>query len=258
MENNQPNSRAQIQGRAASGKLSRGWPVAIVFARLALAICAQALIALLFFRSHASGFIEAGQWWPVYAILIDLGCFVFVTWQAGREGLRFRDLVNFDSRRLGRDLLIGLAYILWVFPLAMAGIIGFSLLIFGTAQPPSVYSPLPGWAAVYSLIVFPVIWGLMEQCTYQGYCLPRLEVLLGGRGFAVILVAFGWGIQHIALPMTFDLRFMAFRFLSFIPLAVAMTLVYLWTRRLVPFVVAHWAVDMLGILTGVVLPMLAR
>jgi membrane protease YdiL (CAAX protease family) len=37
-----------------------------------------------------------------------------------------------------------------------------------------------------------------------------------------------------------------------------MTLIYLRTRRLIPFVVAHWAVDMIGILTAVILPMLGK
>jgi len=41
-------------------------------------------------------------------------------------------------------------------------------------------------------------------------------------------------------------------------LAVVMTLVYLRTRRLIPFIVAHWAVDMIGILTGIILPMLVK
>lgn len=230
----------------------------LVFSRLFLAIIAQSLVALVFFRSTASPYQSAGKWWPVYGILIDLECFFLVTWRASMEGLRFRDLINFDSRRLGRDLLLGLVYILWFFPLAMVGILGFSFLIYGSPQPPSVYSALPGWAAFYSLLIFPVIWGLMEQVTYQGYALPRLEALWKHRGFAVAIVAFGWGFQHIALPLTLDVRFMLFRFLSFLPLAVVMTLIYLRTRRLIPFIVAHWAVDMIGILTGIILPMFMK
>ena len=252
------NSKIMIQSRVDSGKLTWKWPVTIVFARLFFALLVQSLVAVIFFRSSTSPLLFAGKWWPVYGILIDLGCFILVTWRANKEGLRFRDLINFDSHRLGRDLLHGLLYILWVFPLAMIGILGFSMLLYGNPQGPSVYSPLPVWAAIYSLLVFPVIWGLMEQCTYQGFALPRLEGSLKGTGFAVAIVAFGWGIQHIALPLIFDFRFMLFRFLSFLPLAVVMTLVYLRTRRLMPFIVAHWAVDMIGILTGIILPMVMK
>lgn len=258
MENTELNSEKLIQERVDSGQVTWKWPLVIVFARLFLALISQSLVALLFFHSAPSPYLSAGKWWPVYGILIDLGCFFLVTWQAGKEGLIFRDLINFDFHRLGRDLLIGLLYILWVFPLAMVGIMGFSILLYGTPQAPSVYNQLPVWAAIYSLLVFPIVWGLMEQCTYQGYALPRLEGSLNSSGIAIVIVAFGWGIQHIALPLTFDVRFMLYRFLSFIPLAVVMTLVYLRTRRLIPFIVAHWAVDMLGILSGMIVPMLMK
>jgi hypothetical protein len=42
---------------------------------------------------------------------------------------------------------------------------------------------------------------------------------------------------------------------SFAPLAVVTPLIYLRTRLLIPFIVAHWFVDMLGILFGIILPM---
>jgi len=227
----------------------------MVFARLCFAIVAQSIVAVLFFSSAPSPYQVAGRWWPVYGILIDLGCYLLIRWRARKESFRFRDLINFDSQRLGRDMLLGLVYILWFFPLAMVGILGFSVLIYGTPQPPPIYSPLPAWAAIYGLLVFPAIWGLMEQSTYQGYAAPRLETSLHDRGLAVAIVAFGWGLQHIALPITLDMHFMLFRFLSFIPLAVVMTSVYLRTRRLIPFIVAHWSVDMLGVLSGIILPM---
>ena len=92
MERTDLNSKNMIQQRVESGQVTWKWPLVIVFARLILAVISQSLIALLFFRSAPSPLIAAGKWWPVYGILIDLGCFFLVTWQAGKEGLRFRDL----------------------------------------------------------------------------------------------------------------------------------------------------------------------
>ena len=252
------NSKNMVQKRIASGQVDWKWPLAIVFARLFFALLAQSLVAMLFFSASPSPYKAAGDWWPVYGILIDLGCFILITWQIKKEGLRFQDLLNFDARRFWRDVLIGWGFILWVFPLAIIGITGASLLIFGSQQPPSIYSPLPVWAAVYSLLIFPVIWSVVEQTTYQGYVLPRLDAILPHPGLAIAIVAFGWGIQHIALPLIFDWHYMLYRFLSFLPLAIVMTLVYLRTRRLIPFMIAHWAVDMLGVLSGIIVPMLMK
>lgn len=252
------NSKEVIQKRIDLGLVIWKWPLAMVLARLFFAILAQSLVAALFFSASPSPYQAAANWWPVYGTLIDLGCFILIARQIKKEGLRFRDLLNFDPPRLGRDILVGLGFILWVFPLAMAGITGGSLLIFGNPQPPSAYFPLPWWAATYSLLIFPAIWGVMEQSTYQGYALPRLKAAFPRSGLAIAIVAFGWGIQHIALPLIFDWRYMLYRFLSFLPLAVVMTLVYLRTRRLIPFIIAHWAVDMLGVLSGMIVPMLMK
>jgi uncharacterized protein len=258
MEITDLNGKNNLQKQAALGRLTLKWPLLMVFSRLILAVVIQCLVALVFFHSAPSPILSAGKWWPVYGTLIDLGCLMLVVRLARKEGLRFRDLINFDAQRLGRDVLRGLLYILWFFPLATAGILGFSLLIYGSLQPPATYSALPGWAAFYALLLFPLIWGIMEQCTYQGYALPRLEALLPKKWMAIAVVVFGWGLQHIALPLTFDPRFMLYRFLSFIPLALVMTLIYLRTRRLIPFMVAHWLVDMVGVLTAVILPMVMK
>jgi len=252
------NSKNLIQERADSGRVAWKWPLAIVFARLFFALFAQSLIATLFFIKSSSPYQAAADWWPVYGTLIDLGCLILIIWQLKKEGLRFRDLLNLDPRHLALDILLGLCFILWVFPLAIAGITGCSLLIFGSPHPPAIYHPLPIWAAAYSLLIFPVVWGLTEQCTYQGYALARLEALLPHPAFAIAMVAFGWGIQHIALPLIFDWHYMLYRFLSFLPLAVVMTIVYLRTRRLIPFIIAHSAVDMLGVLSGIIMPMLVK
>ena len=91
-----------------------------------------------------------------------------------------------------------------------------------------------------------------------GYALPRLDGVLKHTSLAVFIVAFGWGIQHFALPLTSDMTIMLYRFLSFILLAVMMGLVYLHTRRLIPLIVAHWAMNMLGIISGVIMPMLTN
>ncbi len=249
------NSQSAIRERVASGRVTWSGPLMMVFARLGLALILQVVLAVLFTRGSLA---DAGHWWPVYAILIDLGCLALLLRLTRREGLRLLDLASFDRKRLGRDLLLGFGFAVLFLPLALGGMLGSSLLVNGTAQSAPVYSPLPQWAVVYSLIVFPLVWGIVEQLTYQGYALPRLQALSGGSVPAVCVVVFGWAVQHIALPLIWDPRYMLIRFMSFIPLAILMTVLYLHVRRLLPFIVAHWALDFLGVVSGLLLPMLSR
>ncbi len=83
--------------------------------------------------------------------------------------------------------------------------------------------------------------------TYQGYALPRLVRLLGGRTWlALLMVSLGFALQHTALPLV-DVRMSLARFLGTLPVGLAFGLVYLRLGRLWPQILAHWALDFLGL-----------
>jgi len=91
--------------------------------------------------------------------------------------------------------------------------------------------------------------------TYNGYLVPRFQVLCRSTSLAIVFVAFAWSAQHVFMPLTFDAKFMAFRLLSPIPFSVFATLLYLRLRRLIPFAIAHALMDGASVLLGVLLPM---
>ena len=93
------------------------------------------------------------------------------------------------------------------------------------------------------MLVWPFIWGLTEQMTYNGYLVSRFQVLSQSTSVAIAVVAFAWSMQHVFMPLTFDAKFMAFRLLASVPYSVFQTLLYLRLRRIVPFVIAHALMD---------------
>jgi membrane protease YdiL (CAAX protease family) len=139
--------------------------------------------------------------------------------------------------------------------LSTVGFIIFGPLIYGATPAPIPFSPLPLWGALYALLVWPIIWGIAEELTYQGYALTRLEVLSVRTWLAVIIVGIGWALQHSALPLMLDWRWAVYRFATNLPIILLM-IFYLRTRRLFPFIFGHWAANLFGILVGIVLPMM--
>jgi hypothetical protein len=128
-------------------------------------------------------------------------------------------------------------------------------LLYRTATPAYLFAALPLPAALYGVLVWPFIWGLVEQMTYNGDLLPRFQVLCRSTSLAVACVAFAWSIQHAFMPLTFDPKFMAYRLLSPVPHSLFATLLYLRLRRVVPFAIAHALMDGASVLIGVVLPL---
>jgi membrane protease YdiL (CAAX protease family) len=162
----------------------------------------------------------------------------------GREALlRRRETGTLSERtRLARDVLLGLALIPPSLVFILGGNSAVGWLVFGTFTPAYLLGNLPLAATLYSLLVFPFLWGITEQMTYNGYLLPRFQVL-SRTSVAVALVALVWSAQHAFMPLTFDAKFMTYRLFSPIPFSIFETLLYLRLRRVLPMAIAHALMD---------------
>jgi hypothetical protein len=228
----------------------------MLFARATCAVGAQALVAAVFaLRASPTPWHDSEAWLPVYGTLIDAGCLALLWRLTRREGIGLFDLVGFERARLARDVLLGLALIPASLVFILGGVYGVGWLLYGTLTPPLVFGDLPLPAALYGVLVWPFMWGLTEQMTYNGYLASRFQVLGGGTGVAVVCVAFAWAAQHAFMPLTFAPRFMAFRLLASVPNTVFQVLLYLRLRRLVPFAIAHALMDGASVLIGSLLPL---
>jgi len=251
-----PNSYAALVRRRDAGTLTWRGPAVMLFARTGCAVAAQAVVAAIFaLRSSAAPWHDVEPWMPVYGTLIDAGCLGLLWWLTRREGIRLFDLVGFDRSRLVPDVALGLALIPVGLAFILAGTYSVGWLLYGTPSQPYFFGSLPLPAALYGVLVFPFIWGLTEQMTYNGYLVPRFQVL-GSTGLAVAVVGFVWALQHAFMPLSFDSRFMLFRALSPIPFSVFQTMVYLRLRRLLPLAIAHALMDGASVLIGTLLPLL--
>ena len=179
----------------------------------------------------------------MYGTLIDIGCVLLLWRLTRREGIGLLDLVGFQRSRLVRDVLLGLALIPVSLVFIFAGTAAAGWIVYGAPAPPYFLGGLPLPAALYGVLVWPFVWGLTEQMTYNGYLLPRFQVLCRSTGAAIAVVAFAWSLQHAFMPLTFDAKFMAYRLLASPPLSVFETLLYLRLRRLIPLAIAHALLD---------------
>lgn len=251
------NSTEALVQRARAGTLTWRGPALMLFGRAACAVGAQALVAGIFaLRSSPSPWHDAEPWLPVYGTLIDAGCLVLLWRLTRREGMRLFDLVGYDRSHLGRDVLLGLALIPACLVFILGGVYATGWLLYGTLTPPFLFGHLPMWGALYGVLVFPFVWGITEQMTYNGYLLSRFQVLSRSTAVAVVLVAFMWSAQHAFMPLTFDPKYMLFRLLSSVPNSVFQTFLYLRLRRLVPLAISHAVMDGASVVVGVLLPLL--
>lgn len=251
------NARSQIKARRAAGRIPWIGPLLLAPARTLLWLTFQCLLALVFAAlNRPTPFREAGNWWIIYGTLVDICCLLGMRYFTHKEGIRLRDLFGPIRMREGRDLWIGLCLLALSYPLFYAGGHLAGWLVYGSmSKTPMAFlmqkHALPMWATVYSIAFWWVIQSATEEMTYNGYVLPRLQVLTGRTWIAVAITGFWFSAQHCMFPFIPDGRYIAFHFLLFLPFLLVWMLIYLRIRRLSPMILAHWPMDLgVAIMTG--------
>jgi membrane protease YdiL (CAAX protease family) len=102
---------------------------------------------------------------------------------------------------------------------------------------------MPRWATAYSVAFWPLVWAMTEETTYLGYILPRLARRTGHRWPSVAIVSLAWAVQHVALPLLPDRRYLLARVLSALPITATTTAQFVLLGQLPPLMVAHWLAD---------------
>jgi membrane protease YdiL (CAAX protease family) len=245
------NSTAEIQKRAAAGRITWAGPLIMLVARSVLAMICQLLVAAIFFPGSADAWNQAGEWWRIYGTAIDAGCLALLVWLAHREGIRLFDLGGYNRERWLHDALIGLGlFVPLLLAFAVPTVLVETILYRGPAPVPGTSLPLAG--SLYALLIWPIIWAFAEDSTYFGYSLPRLEAFTGRRWLAVLVVSFFTALQHIFLPLRLEWPWIASHFLGYVLGAVVYCLLYLRWRRLLPVHVSHWAINLVGVIMVIV------
>jgi hypothetical protein len=224
------------------------WPWIMLPARLVLFAAIQALFALGFYLGGSSSAWDAGAaWWPFAVGLTNLVCLFLLVRLFKQEGGRYWDIFRFDRQHIKGDLLVLLASLVVMGPVSMGPNSLLASALFGDAMAPmrQFLAPLPLWA-VYSggLLLFPITQGLVELATYFAYVMPRLGKLSGRPWLAYVLASTFLGLQHAAMPLRFDWRFLLWRGVMFMPFAFLIGAILKWRPRLLPYLaIVHVLMD---------------
>ncbi len=223
-------------------------PLLMLVIRSLLFLLFQALFALIFlFKGSSEAWNTSAAWWPLAIILTDLVCLGLLVCFFKQEGSSFWAVFRIDRKSIKGDLLFMLGFLI------IGGLLGYlpnifcARWLFGDPQVAldMLVRPLPAWAAISSVVFFPLLQGLIEIPTYMLYTMPRLDA--GGLRpwMAVGLASFWLSVQHIFAPFLLDGRFIVYRLVMFLPFAILVAIVMRARPRLMPYMaVMHALMDM--------------
>ncbi len=239
------NSVEEIQNKAKTGIIQWHWPIFMLFSRTILFFSFGLILLLLlnFLKiNHPNS--EVTRWWTYQVMGTNIVCFFLLRWRASKENMKFSDLIGMKKGSLKKDMLLVLALLIPSGGIGYFGVYLAGVWLYGSTPPAFMFQSLPLWAAIFSVIFFPLTNALIETTTYFGYSFQRIAGLSGNKWLALGLAAACLALQHIAIPLYLDFKYILWRFLSFLPFALFAGYIYLRIRRLVPLMVLHFLADL--------------
>ena len=216
--------------------------------RSILFLAFQTVIALVFlFGGKSDSWNASAGWWPFAIIFTDLVCLGLLIRFYWQEGKRFWDVFRLERQFVKQDLLFMFGFLMIAGPLGYLPNIWSAQWLFGDPQVALdlLVCPLPVWAAITSVALFPLLQGLVEIPTYMLYAMPRLEAQGMRPWLAVALSSLFLSFQHVFAPFLPDGRFITYRLIMFLPFAILIAVVMRTRPRLMPYMaVIHVLMDL--------------
>ncbi|MBE0647163.1 MAG: hypothetical protein IH596_05195 [Bacteroidales bacterium] len=139
--------------------------------------------------------------------------------------------------------------------LSIGGIIMSSFLIFGNdSGSQNLVISLPLVTTILILVFFPFLQAFVELPFYfvfANYYLEKANIPPLAAGF---LIVFFLALQHVVIPISDDIRFIVFRFLSFILLAVFILIAWRYPGNRFGLILAHYIMDLLAVVQILLIP----
>ncbi|MCC7241181.1 MAG: hypothetical protein IT180_04595 [Acidobacteria bacterium] len=219
----------------------------VLASRLALFAIFQVLIAgALAVAGVPAPWHSSAGWWPIAATLTNVVSLA-ILWSSTRTaGAPLRAVFGWSGGVAQDDLPLLAGILLLTGPVALIPNLVLANVLFGhsDAALAMLVQPIPTWAAMIGLIAFPVTVALAELPACYGFVLPRLQEAWSDRWTALYVVVAGHAAQHVTLPLIFDVPFIAWRLLMFLPLAFLLGVAIQRRRPVLPYLmVAHGLLD---------------
>ena len=184
---------------------------------------------------------EAAAYENATVILVDVITIGVVAMLLARQSRRIGDLLNFRPADIGWGLLVALILLAGFFVCTFIG----NLIVY--RGPPPIPEEIIRVPLVVGLVamIAPLTIAVAEELLYRGWLQPHFEARLG-HWPGMLLVALAFGVQHIGFALGSPAA-MASKVIATALVGVLFGVLYWWRKRLMPLVVGHAVLDLLGL-----------
>lgn len=197
-------------------------------------------VSVLCSRMTRKSLTDITNWWSVLASAVNIVT-IFVLWVICRHSnTTYRKMIRFEKGQKG--FFYGALFIAAMLLAGMGGMYLAGWLCYGMFPyfAPEMIAPIPPYLAVINIFILPLTTTIAEDGLYLGYGVNSFS----SKWAAVLIPAFFYALQHSFIPAMPDMRFMAYRFLSFLPLTIWICFQYRRRNSISYIMAGHWILNM--------------
>ena len=182
---------------------------------------------------------EISNWWSIVASIVNVITILLLIFASKKIGSNYRDLINYQKGKTTIAQIVKMTVV--ILAVGMSGMYFAGYVCYGVIPyaAPMMIAPIPLWMAIINIVVLPLSTVFAEDGLYLGCGVNQIK----NKYAAVIIPALFFALQHCFIPTLFDIKYVIYRFLSFLPLTVILCMYYYKKRNPLPIMVGHGIID---------------
>lgn len=182
---------------------------------------------------------EISNWWSVVASIVNVLIIVVLVFTTKKKNSNYWELINYQKGKTTWKQIVGMSAIIVVIGMVgmyLAGYICYGVIPYAA---PMLIAPIPLWLAIINVVVLPISIAFAEDGLYLGCGVNTIK----NKYVAIIVPALFFALQHSFIPTLIDVRYIVYRFISFLPLTIILCWWYHKNRNPLPIMVGHAVID---------------
>ena len=182
---------------------------------------------------------EISNWWSVVASIVNMLTITILILAAKKKNSSYWELINYQKGKTTWKQMVGMSVMIVVIGMSgmfLAGYICYGVIPYAA---PMLIAPIPLWLAIINVVVLPISTAFAEEGLYLGCGVNTIK----NKCVAIMVPALFFALQHSFIPILFDVRYIVYRFISFLPLTIILCWKYHKNRNPLPIMVGHAVID---------------
>jgi len=193
---------------------------------------------LFLFLAFNKPFGELSKWWSVVATLCNIVTLLILLAVCRKIKTSYGKFINYEKEKTKVKTVLIIVVVILVVGMGgmyLAGLICYHKFPYMAVM---MIQPIPLWIAILNVLILPLTTTLAEDGIYLGV------INQTDSKFVLGLSAFFYAFQHSFIPFLPDFRFVAYRFLSFLPLTIIMCIWYRKNKNPLPIMIGHFVINL--------------